>query len=647
MSVANDARTGEALERIEAVIDWDMVESVDTLDKLPTGAIDVKVLDLTRGASGGTTITLRKMRRRWTPRDLVRFVVEANATIPPTLLSDTLPSSITKTLLLFERPVFQSPRKGGRAKDPGWGLDLEGDFDVGDAYWRALGDQATWVVEIDANRERVKYVIAPTVRRISSDPDLEPFESSLKLEKNDEAPAFQARILIREGGVVAGQPVAVRTWIQETHGIRLYMEGFRVLPYGEVGDDWLQIDRMYAERSRATDQISASLFSGDGDDDLGLVTIPNKQYLGAVFLTSEGASGLQMLVNREGFVPNSAFLRLQDLVRAGIGLATRVRAAANSPAREARRKQRALKGGKQTAKTSTQRVTEAVGDAAELLQGAKRSLSSGDAGSARAALAALETLFEDAGEASKDIADEQAMVRILASLGTQSAGFVHEINGLLGLANALEKSVNSIRAELNDVEARRFGSKLARVSAQLVELRLTLERQASYLTEIVGPDKRRRRSRQDIRKRFDTAYKLLAQHAEKHAITFKNSIPEDLRSPPMFGAELVAVFTNLLTNAVKAVGRRGDIVATGKEMQDRTVRVRLENTGKRVTVSAAEKWFLPFTSTTNEADPLLGLGMGLGLPITRRILDEYDATIAFVDPSKDYSTAVEIRFKKV
>jgi len=36
--------------------------------------------------------------------------------------------------------------------------------------------------------------------------------------------------------------------------------------------------------------------------------------------------------------------------------------------------------------------------------------------------------------------------------------------------------------------------------------------------------------------------------------------------------------------------------------------------------------------------------MGLGLPITRAILEEYGATIAFVKPSERMSTAVEIDF---
>ena len=56
----------------------------------------------------------------------------------------------------------------------------------------------------------------------------------------------------------------------------------------------------------------------------------------------------------------------------------------------------------------------------------------------------------------------------------------------------------------------------------------------------------------------------------------------------------------------------------------------------------AERWFKPFQSTTSEVDPVLGQGMGLGLPITRNLLEYYGGTIVFVEPDEPYRTAVEM-----
>ncbi len=136
---------------IEAIIDWSVIESAQVLTDLPPTAITLVEREVTNKATGGTTITLKGIRRRWTPRDLVRFVTEAHATRPPPLLVESLPESVLAEPLLFMKPVVETPHKGA-SDDPGWQLELSGDFDVGEHYWRALAAQAAWVLEIDATQ---------------------------------------------------------------------------------------------------------------------------------------------------------------------------------------------------------------------------------------------------------------------------------------------------------------------------------------------------------------------------------------------------------------------------------------------------------------------------------------------------------------
>jgi signal transduction histidine kinase len=113
----------------------------------------------------------------------------------------------------------------------------------------------------------------------------------------------------------------------------------------------------------------------------------------------------------------------------------------------------------------------------------------------------------------------------------------------------------------------------------------------------------------------------------------------------MFPAELTAVLLNLLTNAIKAAGQGGKIFASAKTRDDGTLLFKLENTGATVDLEAdPERWFRPFETTTTDIDPLLGQGMGFGLPITRDILDEYGASIRFVAPRKGYAAAITIEF---
>ena len=72
--------------------------------------------------------------------------------------------------------------------------------------------------------------------------------------------------------------------------------------------------------------------------------------------------------------------------------------------------------------------------------------------------------------------------------------------------------------------------------------------------------------------------------------------------------------------------------------------LRIENTGMAVDPSKGERWFRPFETTTTEVDPVLGQGMGMGLPITRNMLEQYGAEIRFCAPKHGYSTALEIVF---
>ena len=117
------------------------------------------------------------------------------------------------------------------------------------------------------------------------------------------------------------------------------------------------------------------------------------------------------------------------------------------------------------------------------------------------------------------------------------------------------------------------------------------------------------------------------------------------RAPATFTPEVGRTFQRGRENsAVKAAGKDGRIQATGEERGGGQIAVRVENTGQAVDPRQSERLFRPFESTTLEVDPVLGQGMGMGLPITRNMLEEYGAEIRFVIPSRGFAAAVEIEF---
>jgi signal transduction histidine kinase len=249
---------------------------------------------------------------------------------------------------------------------------------------------------------------------------------------------------------------------------------------------------------------------------------------------------------------------------------------------------------------------------------------------------------EEAVAVAKDAAQlreaDLAWLQVLAGVGLQFAAFVHELNGLLGQAQAVRDLTERI---VEDPRATASGSIRRDLRAAVDELVQSLSRQASYLTEVVGPDARRRRRRIPLNTIAQSSLRLLSSTLASHGVEIIEKFDSEARTPPIFPAELTTIFTNLLTNAIKAVGDNGRIMLSGGATDTGGVWVRVENTGEAVDLADAEHWFRPFESTTMEVDVVLGQGMGLGLPIVRRIVSEYDGSVGFVRPSPGFATAVQ------
>ena len=633
------------------MIDWDVIEQYETLDDLDSDVVVLNVGEAREGVESGTTLILSKLRRAWSKSEQARFLADVQAFDPPRFLRGRLPRAVLSKSPLFETPLVRDVKLDEDNTRGDFSVVLDGDFASGDEYWELVAEIANWVLEIRAEpgEKTVRLAIAPTRKTQKENPVAKEFVTAIPHPDPDNGPFFDARVLVREGPVNARQDQ--RVWASKTSGIRIYLEGFRVLPYGD--DDWLSIDADYTRRPRTLEMLrdlNSDIEIADPDE--GLTRLPGNNYFGAVFLTQERAPSLRILVNREGFVPEAGFDNLVKLLRIGVDLCTRVRAAAAYPQRQRRREERrSERVGSEHADTEEAEIKadarralpELVDDSVTLIHEARTLVGEGRLDAARQAITQVERKLGDTKDRVADVISERSLLRILASVGAQMAAFVHEINALLGTAQAVE---HALERTLDESDLTRDQRKSLRATlATAMDLKLALERHASYLMDVVTPNARRRRSRQRLAERFDGAVRLVHRQAERRRITIDNRIPVDAKSPPMFPAELTTVFANLLTNAVKAAGTGGRVCASLAEGNDRVL-VRIQNTGAVVDLDGAERWFKPFESTSWEVDAVLGQGMGLGLPITRSVLANYGGTIGFVEPDGAYSTAVEMAFPK-
>jgi signal transduction histidine kinase len=420
--------------------------------------------------------------------------------------------------------------------------------------------------------------------------------------------------------------------------VRVYVEGFRVLPYGDEGNDWLTLDSDYTRRSppQYAAEVEAIVGAIDEDKKWKNMILSNRSYFGAVFITQEDAGELTPLINREGFLPNAAYFRLREWVRIGIDLFVRVRAAVEYQEREAKKAKR-----KKHPQVRGSTVLAALAEATTATRSLRLAATTGDTDAIASGAEGLNSRLTTLKESLEEFVSETDILRVTASVGTQMGEFVHEVQSLLGTTEAVTEAIGRLRIDKAIPATKR--AELAIVYGNVSDMRKQLERQASYLLDIATADASRRRSKQRLADRFDRALKLVERAAEKRGIEIRNAIPPDLVSPKMFPAELTTVFANLLSNAVKNAGDDGVIQAIAQTTRQGVV-LKVQNTGNRVDVDNSERLFLPYVSTTTSVDTTLGQGMGLGLTITRKTLEEYGATICFVPPAKQFQTAVQIVF---
>ncbi|MDR6789247.1 signal transduction histidine kinase [Sphingomonas sp. BE138] len=620
-----------------ARIDWDAIEALESISDID-GSSAVRMFDLPshRGLAG-TTLRLAPLRKQWTDRDLSSFFDEVATLTPPRVLIDTPSADILPSGSLLQTVQLRDATRGGD-----FSIEYAGDLRPDDSDLPAAPESSSWVIEIDCDlaARRLQISVQPTQRTLTEYPDAQGFKVDRPLDAGEPSVSFQARIFQRE----------YESWPARYRGVRVYYEGFRVLPYGDMRDDWLELDRDYRSRgrselgrlrSRAEWQLPA------GREQEGLSVQGNSSFFGAVLLTREGADDLKMLVNREGFLPSDQFDFIMDTVRLAIDLQVRVRYATTSVVKQARRQsvirqrsaaQRAPSGQAPSAFL----LQEIQSDAVQRLQAARNEISAGRGQAASALLDEVTFKLSEASDLTSEVSTEATMFRVVASLGLEHAAFVHEVRSLSITAQTIASTLDDLAQKTANREVS-VALKAAALDAR--EMRERLRRNAVYLADVTGIEGRRRRSRQNFADRLKRVVDFYKAAIERKNIQLSIDVPSDITTPPLFPAELTAIMSNVLSNAIKFVNDGGAVAVRARDSEKYMV-VTVENTGQAVDLIGSERFFEPFRSTTVSVDEALGQGMGLGLTITRSLLDEYGAVIRFKSPSVGFATAIEMEIPR-
>ena len=87
------------------------------------------------------------------------------------------------------------------------------------------------------------------------------------------------------------------------------------------------------------------------------------------------------------------------------------------------------------------------------------------------------------------------------------------------------------------------------------------------------------------------------------------------------------VWTNLIHNAIQAMKGKGELIVSTKTIEkqgNKMVLVSIQDTGSGIPIKIQDRVFDAFFTTKP-----IGKGSGLGLDITRKIIDKHDGKIWF------------------
>jgi signal transduction histidine kinase len=369
--------------------------------------------------------------------------------------------------------------------------------------------------------------------------------------------------------------VQVRRDLDTAAGVNIYRDGFRVLPYGQRGNDWLSLD------SRRVNNPTMRL--------------SNNQLVGYVLVSRDTNPDLRDQTNREGLIENQAFADLRSQVTHLIGRLETERYGSRPRDEPPARRPAGLFAGFDLAAVRTYARDQYPGDArlAGLLGEAQEQLDEG---------------IERAQEV-------VARYRRLATLGELIDKVLHD--GRAPLAKIGDDAQLALRAidrgELPCEElVAGLGGRLRRIGNQQDVLAAVFRR-----IEPFGGRRRGRPSPLAVEQIIADSVAVL--EGDLNALHARVELPTSETVVTADETELQQVFVNLLRNSIywlRDVPQNARAIHISVSRDDDGVHIRFADSGPGVPENIRDQIFHPYFSTAED-------GVGLGLSIAGEIVEDY------------------------
>jgi C4-dicarboxylate-specific signal transduction histidine kinase len=376
----------------------------------------------------------------------------------------------------------------------------------------------------------------------------------------------------------------VRAWLQEFGGVHLYENGLRVMPYGNPGNDWLD---MNLRRARSPEERPST------NTVIGRVSVSNTEEL------------LVQKTDRSGFIESDAFIELRSFAQDAMEWMA------------ARRMDAALKRRAQERATATKRAhksREGVEKAIEDTPSESRQI-------LKRAFAAYDRSRE---RETRELRKEIQLYRTLSTAGITAATFAHESTG-----NPIKVIVQSIKAIQRRAKAAldgQYDALLRKPVQSIIRAVDSLAVLGSATLSLIQYEKRRV-GRVEVNTVVKSVLDTFKPFLDGRDVTVRTELCPG--NPYLRGSEaaIESILTNLLNNSLAAFERsstpeRTILVRTTVAEDILTLSV-LDNGPGIEGISLKDIW-LPGKSTKRN-------GTGLGLAIVRDTVVDLGGTVDAVE----------------